>query len=169
MTLAAAQHREYCAALIAAGLEVEQLPPDEAHPDSCFVQDPAVVIGGRAVICRLAAPSRRGEEEALVAALNRHFPLTRIGAPGLLEGGDVMLLPDRILVGRSQRTNRAGIAQLTVALAGVGLPIYEVPVGDSYLHLLTAATFVGRNVVLAVDEFSSIRVCGPRCDPRRAR
>ncbi len=153
VTLAQAQHREYCAALVAAGLTVERLPPDEAHPDSCFVQDPAVVIGERAVICRLVAPSRRGEEAALAAALSERFPQTRIVAPGLLEGGDVMLTPDRILIGLSGRTNRAGIAQLTVALADLGLPVYDIPV-SGYLHLLTAATYVGHNILLVVEDYA---------------
>ena len=95
---------------------VEILPPDEHYPDSCFMQDPAMVIAGRAIINRPGAASRRGEEEALVELLAARFPTTRIVAPGTLEGGDVLILPDRVVVGRSDRTNRAGIAQLVVAL-----------------------------------------------------
>ncbi len=89
----------------------------------------------------------------MAAALEGRFPQTRIVAPGLLEGGDVMQLPDRILVGRSGRTNRAGIAQLTVALAGTGQPVYEVPV-NGYLHLLTTATYIGHHTLLAVEDFA---------------
>lgn len=150
VALAQRQHAEYRQALAAAGLVVETLPADERFPDSCFMQDPAVVIAGRAVIGRPGAASRRGEEEALAALLAARFPLSRIVAPGTLEGGDVLLLPDRVVVGRSGRTNAAGIAQLAVALADVGLPVYAAPV-EGYLHLMTAVTHLGRGMLLAVE------------------
>lgn len=154
VTLAQAQHAEYRQALAAAGVQVEVLPPDERFPDSCFMQDPAMVIRDRAIINRPGAASRQGEEEALVEPLAARFPTARIVAPGTLEGGDVMVLPDRVLVGRSGRTNRAGIAQLVVALSGVpDLPVLEVPIAD-YLHLLSAATYIGNNTVLAAADFA---------------
>ena len=173
--LARAQHAEYYAALAAAGVVVEALPADERYPDSCFMQDPAMVIGGHGIICRMGAPSRRGEEEAIAGALEGRFPprqhhgtamtrqpsgasLTYIIPPGTLEGGDVMVLPDKILVGRTARTNHAGVAQLVVALSEAPpgeapLPVYSVPVND-YLHLLSAATYVGRNTLIAVEAYA---------------
>ena len=123
VALAQAQHADYRQALAEAGVAVEVPPPDECYPDSCFMQDPAMVIAGRAIINRPGAASRRGEEEALVELLAARFPTIRIVAPGTLEGGDVLILPDRVVVGRSDRTNRAGIAQLVVALSDLtGLP-----------------------------------------------
>jgi dimethylargininase len=150
VTLAQAQHAEYCQALAAAGLIVEALPRDERFPDSCFMQDPAVVIGGRAVVGRPGAPSRQGEEDAAAAALTDRFPLTRLIPPATLEGGDVLILPDRVVVGRSGRTNAAGIAQLAVALARTGLPVYAASV-EPYLHLLTAVTYIGQGILLAIE------------------
>jgi len=166
--LAQAQHNEYCEALEAAGVIVEPLPADERYPDSCFMQDPAMVIGGRGIICRMGATSRRGEEEAVAGALAGRFPLTHIIPPGTLEGGDVMVLPDKILVGRTARTNQAGIAQLVVVLSEGALsegalsgaapgdapaPLYSVPVSD-YLHLLSAATTIGRGTLIAVEAYA---------------
>jgi dimethylargininase len=162
VALAQAQHAEYCQALAEAGVTVEILPPDERFPDSCFMQDPAMMIAGRAIINRPGAASRRGEEEALAEALATRFPTTRIIPPGTLEGGDVLTLPDRVVVGRSDRTNRAGIAQLVVALADLtglpnpsgfaGLPVLEAPVAG-YLHLLSAVTHLGDGTLLAVEDF----------------
>jgi dimethylargininase len=156
--LAQAQHKEYCAALAAAGVTVAALPADERYPDGCFMQDPAVVIRRRAIVCRMAASSRQGEEDAVAEALVERFPLARIVPPGTLEGGDVMVLPDRILVGRTARTNQAGIAQLVVALSEAPdgeapAPVYSVPVND-YLHLLSAATYIGRDTLLAVQAYA---------------
>ena len=154
VVLAQAQHTEYRQALAEAGVTVEVLPPDERYPDSCFMQDPAMVIAGRAIINRPGAASRRGEEEALVELLAKRFPTTRIVAPGTLEGGDVMILPDRVLVGRSGRTNRAGIAQLVVALSDLSdLTVLEVPM-TGYLHLLSAATYLGDNTILAAEDYA---------------
>lgn len=153
VALAQAQHAEYRQALAAAGVALEVLPPDERYPDSCFMQDPALIVEGMAIICRPGAPSRRGEEVAIAEVLEGRFPLTPIVKPGMLEGGDVLLLPDRTVVGRSGRTNRAGIAQLAVALAELGRPVLEVPTGE-YLHLLSAATYIGSNMLLAVEEFA---------------
>lgn len=163
VALAQAQHAEYCQALAAAGVTVEMLPPDERHPDSCFVQDPAVVIRDQAIICRMGAPSRRGEEEAVAEALSGRFPprglrgtsLARIVAPGTLEGGDVLVLPDKVLVGLTARTNQAGIAQFIVALSALTplLPIYSIRVNET-LHLLSAVTYIGHGTLLAVDAYA---------------
>jgi dimethylargininase len=166
VALAWAQHAEYRQALAAAGLTVEALPADERYPDGCFMEDTAVIAAGRAVICRLGAASRRGEEDAAAAFLTGRFPLTRIVPPGTLEGGDVIVMPDRVLAGRSARTNAAGIAQLVVALADLAdpkgfrnpsglapLPVYAVPV-TGCLHLKTAATYIGDGTVLAIAAYA---------------
>ena len=150
--LARAQHSEYCQALTAAGLVLETLPPDERYPDSCFVQDPAILVGGMAVIARLSAPSRAGEETAIADWLGERFSLAHINAPGTLEGGDVLLLPGRVLVGASGRTNSAGIDQLAEILASVGLAVSSLLV-MGYLHLLTAVSFLGQNTLLATADF----------------
>jgi dimethylargininase len=155
VALARAQHAEYCQALAAAGLTVEALPPDEHYPDSCFMQDPALVIAGQAIICRPGAPSRRGEERALADWLARRLPTVRIEEPGTLEGGDVLVLPDRVLVGQSARSNASGIGQLADILAADGLPVVPVPVGAN-LHLLSGVAYLGANRLLAVEEIASL-------------
>ena len=40
------EHEDYCKALRSLGLDVIELPADEAFPDSPFVEDTAVVING---------------------------------------------------------------------------------------------------------------------------
>jgi dimethylargininase len=157
VAVARAQHAEYCQALAAAGVIVEVLPPDEDYPDSCFMQDPAMVIAGQAIICRPGAPSRRGEEVSAAEWLGRRLSLARILAPGTLEGGDVLVLPDRVLVGESARSNAAGIRQLGAILAPCGLPVDGVAVGDN-LHLLSGLAYLGANRLLAVDDFAALPI-----------
>ncbi len=156
---ALAQHAAYCEALRAAGLDVTVLPPDERYPDSCFVQDTALVIRGQLILCRPGAPSRQGEEDAIAQWFGDQLPLSRIAPPGTLEGGDVMVLPDRVLVGESGRSNAEGVRQLRACLASLGLPVQSVPIG-SYLHLLTAATYLGDGHILAVEDFADCPAFG---------
>jgi len=151
--LARTQHAEYCQALIAAGLSLTELPPDERFPDSCFVQDTALVLAGHAILARPGAASRLGEEQSIAEHLAQSFPISWITAPGTLEFGDVMLLEDRVLVGETERTNTAGIQQLGAILAPLDIQVEAIPV-TGFLHLLSAATYLGRNTLLAVDEYS---------------
>ena len=145
--LAQQQHAAYCAALARAGVQVEALPPDDRYPDSCFMQDPALVIGGKAVIARPGAVTRLGEEQLVAPVLRKRFPSVELAPPATLEGGDVLVLADRVYVGRSGRTNAEGIRQLRAALAP--LPVDEIPV-TGLLHLLSGVTYLGRNTLLAV-------------------
>jgi dimethylargininase len=148
------QHAAYCDVLRAAGFQVEALPVSEALPDSCFMQDPALVVAGQAVVCRMGATSRAGEPALVAEWLRARFPTTAIAAPGTLEGGDILLLPDRLLVGESARTNAAGIRQLAAQLAPAGVKVSGTPV-TKYLHLLTAVTYVGHNTLLALADYAS--------------
>lgn len=154
VALARTQHEEYCQALRATGLTVTVLPADERYPDSCFMQDPAMVIAGRAIVCRMGTASRRGEEAGAAEALAEHgFAPVAIQAPGTLEGGDVLILPDRVLVGQTARSNPDGIAQLAGILASQDVVVTGVPV-NGYLHLLSAVAYLGDNRLLAAPEFA---------------
>ncbi|MGC8140746.1 arginine deiminase-related protein, partial [Salmonella enterica] len=65
---AIAQHDKYVETLRGLGLEVLVLPGDERYPDSCFVEDPAVVMDGCAVITNPARDSRNGEKFEIIDA-----------------------------------------------------------------------------------------------------
>ena len=122
------QHAAYVEALRGCGLAVTVLPADEAYPDSVFIEDTAVLSERAAVITRPGAPSRRGEEVAVAAALKKHYSAMEfIVAPGTLEGGDVFKESDHFYVGISARTNLEGIRQLAVFLQGQGYTVTPVP------------------------------------------
>lgn len=149
--LARRQHAEYVTALRAAGVAVRALEADEAFPDGCFMQDPAVILGGAAMLNRMGAPSRAGEPALLAELLRAEFPVCAMQAPGTLEGGDVLSVGDRVFVGETARTNAAGVAQLRDWLAPRGIGVEAVPLTD-YLHLLTVMTYVGRNVMVVLED-----------------
>jgi dimethylargininase len=111
------------------------------------MQDPGLVVRGKAIIARPGTESRLGEEALVGLLLRQRLPTVELTAPATLEGGDVLVLPDHVYVGRSERTNAAGIEQLRAALHP--LPVDEIPV-SGLLHLLSGVTYLGRNTLLAV-------------------
>lgn len=150
---ALAQHARYCSKLLEIGAELVVLAPDPRHPDSCFTQDPAVVLEGRALIGRSDVSSRQGEGEALEAILRPLVhSIERMEAPATLEGGDIIALGNRLLVGRSTRTNEAGVEALTRFAGPLGRSVHAISVPRGVLHLSTAATVLSDQLVMGLDE-----------------
>ncbi len=149
---AAAQHRQYADLLRSLGLEVVSLPADPAYPDSCFVEDAAVVLDEVAVITRPGAESRRGETRAVAEALAAHRPLATIQPPATLEGGDVLVVGRKVFVGMSERTSEAGVAALRAIVSPKGYEVAPVRV-TGCLHLKSAITALDERTLLANPEW----------------
>jgi dimethylargininase len=145
---AVAQHASYAALLRSLGLEVLELPADPALPDCCFVEDVAIVLDEVALLTMPGAPSRRGEVRAVEEALGRFRPLERTRLPATLEGGDVLRVGRRLFVGRSERTNEAGIARLAAVAEPLGYRVAPVNV-TGCLHLKSAVTALDDERLLA--------------------
>jgi len=142
------QHAAYVAALRDLGVVVKVLPPAEEEPDACFVEDQAVVYAGIAVITRCGHPARRPEAGAIADALAVVLPLVRMEAPATLDGGDVLPVGRTLFVGRSRRTNAAGIAFLREVMAPRGIAVREVPVPAGTLHLQSVCSALDDDTVL---------------------
>jgi dimethylargininase len=149
---ARAQHAAYRAAL-ADLVEVVALPADEELADACFVDDCAVVLGGRALLTRPGAPSRAAEPERLAGALARLVDdLQRMTAPATLDGGDVLRLGRTLVAGRSERTSLAGIHQLTAFAEAAGGRVEVAAVPPGTLHLQSAVTALDDDTVVGTAE-----------------
>lgn len=148
VALARQQVAAYRAALEALGVAVTTLAADERYPDCVFVEDTAMVADDLALIARSGAPSRRGESEAVAAALAPHFELAYVTEPATLDGGDCMRLGSTIYVGRSARTNAAGIARLDEAFAPRGFRVVAVDLPPDVLHLKCVCSPLGDGRVL---------------------
>jgi dimethylargininase len=144
---ARAQHRHYEACLADLGCELHRLPAAPDLPDSVFVEDTAVVLDELAVITRPGALSRRPEISAVAHVLQGYRRLSYIEHPGTLDGGDVLRIDSALFVGRSSRSNQAGIEQLRHIVTPHGYSVVEVPV-HGCLHLKSAATQVAPYTLL---------------------
>lgn len=138
---AVAQHAAYEAALARAGFDIVRLAPLPDFPDAVFVEDAALLLGDHAIVTRPGAASRAGEVESVAEELAKAFTVHRLGA-GHVDGGDVLSIGDRLYVGLSGRTDRAGIRALGDLAGLLGYRVVPVPVAGC-LHLKSAATFAG--------------------------
>jgi len=144
-------HADYVAALRETGASVTVLPALDAYPDSVFVEDTALCLPQGAVVMRPGAPSRLGEAAEMAPHLAALYgDLRRIeGADAFIEGGDILVTEAEILVGRSARTNAAGVAELARLVAGWGRPVREVFTPPGVLHFKTDCSLLDAETVLA--------------------
>lgn len=150
---ARAQHAAYCATLASLGVELLTLPADEGHPDGCFTQDTAIVLPPGALLGRFALASRRGEEAAVRPALEqRGYAMHTAPEAATVEGGDVLEFGTRLLVGRSGRTNDAGVDALRAFAEPLGYTVETVDVPAWAVHLSTSATIVDGRIALGLEE-----------------
>lgn len=145
---AVAQHAAYVDLLRSLGLDVVEIPADDALPDACFVEDAAVVLDEAALLTMPGAASRRGERSAVAAALGRFRRLESTELPATVEGGDVLRVGRRLFVGRSARTNEAGLARLRAFAEPLGYAVTPVDV-TGCLHLKSAVTALDDGALLA--------------------
>ncbi|MEU7047943.1 dimethylargininase [Streptomyces eurythermus] len=146
--LAVEQWEAYVAALRAHGWETIEVEPADDCPDSVFVEDTVVMFRNVALITRPGAAVRRAETagvEEAVASLG--CSVNWIWDPGTLDGGDVLKVGDTVYVGRSGRTNAAGVQQLRAAFEPLGARVVAVPV-SKVLHLKSAVTAMPDGTVI---------------------
>lgn len=149
------------------GLEhLFELPP---LPNWCFQRDPQVVLGDGVLYCRMKSAARH-REALLSRAIFRFHPdfagtpvlfdamgpnLAVDHDPSRVEGGDVLVLsPDIVAVGISERTNASAVHHLVRALARREpgprwLVAVELPRRRAYMHLDTLMTPIDRALCLA--------------------
>jgi dimethylargininase len=149
LALARKQHVEYCGVLESLGLEIIELPPIDTHPDCCFVEDTAVIVGDKAVVSRLAREERRGEEESVSLILKDYLEISSIREPGMLEGGDVIHCEEFLIAGESSRTNISGIDQMSKWL---GIPVKRVT-DPELIHLKSHVTYIGENTIVVTPRY----------------
>ncbi len=140
-------------------------------PNLFFMRDPQIVLGDRVVVSSMATQARRRESLLSKYVFEHHphfrgtesfwvdFMATEPERPmsrkmPTLEGGDV-LVPrrDLLLVGITERTNKAGVEALIRSLkqANAGVEtviIVDLPRQRSFMHLDTIFTFINRNECL---------------------
>jgi len=156
----AAQAEAVGAAFRAAGVAVSWLDPDGAAPPNLlFARDLFFMTPEGAVLARMAAQQRAGEERFAAAALAaRGVPI--LASPrghATFEGADALWLDAQtVLVGVGRRTNADGFACVSRALADQGVTAHAVEVPATSQHLLGALVLVDEGLALTLRPTESI-------------
>ena len=152
-----AHHTAYIATLRETGATVIELPPLDAYPDSVFVEDTALCLPQGAVIMRPGAPTRLGEAAEMAPHLKALYAevLQITGPDSFIEGGDILVTETEILVGRSARTNAAGIAELARLVRPWGHKVREVHTPPGVLHFKTDCSLLDARTILSTKRLSA--------------
>lgn len=151
-------------------LPVFDIPP---LPNMFFMRDPQVVLGDGVAISSMATEARareplitdlvfrhhkafRGRDIFWMDRYDQPWPRTAAGARKrpTIEGGDVLIANrETLIIGASERTNRAGIEHFASSLkqskAGVRtIIVVELPKQRSCMHLDTVFTITNRDECL---------------------
>ncbi len=157
-----AQAKALGAAYAAEGVTVRWSLPSRPRPNHLFCCDLFFMTPEGAVLARMAAEQRAGEERGVAEAL------ATLGVPVLLtprgratfEGADALWLDtSTVLVGTGRRTNAEGVAQLRWLLAGMGVQVVEAELSPGVQHLLGAVNpfAAGRAAALSTHLTPSLR------------
>jgi dimethylargininase len=152
------QHAILVGTLRDRGVHVTELAADVSAPTAPLVADCAVLFPDGALLMRPAQAERRHEPAALEAALGTlGIPVIgRIEAPGLLDGGDVIVAGATVFVGvvrgpqgQRQRSNALGRNQLEAFAVRAGMTVVELPIAADVLHLRNVFSVVGTATAIA--------------------
>jgi dimethylargininase len=141
------------------GVTVKQLTENESYPDSCFVEDTAIVLDELAIICSMGVPSRRGETGLIERELSEYRDIAHISLPATIEGGDVLQTGKRIFVGQSSRTNLQGIEELARISEPYGYRVVPVKTKGS-LHFKSACTAIDEETLFVNPDWVELHALG---------
>ncbi|WP_108883367.1 dimethylarginine dimethylaminohydrolase [Anderseniella sp. Alg231-50] len=148
-------HAHYVSLLASTGAAVSVLEPLDDYPDSVFVEDAALCLPELAIAMRPGTPSRVGEAAVMAPVLSEFYSeVVAIDGPGFIDGGDVLVTEREILVGRSARTDAAGIAELAQITSPWGYTVREVETPAGVLHFKTDCSLMDEETVLATSRLS---------------
>lgn len=155
IALMRAHHAAYVAALREAGAEVIELAPLADFPDAQFVEDTALCLPEGAIVMRPGAPSRLGEAAEMAPVLHGLYGRVEPVTEGFVEGGDILVTEREILVGRSARTDAAGVAALRRIVEPWGHTLREVHTPPGVLHFKTDCSLLDEETILSTRRLSS--------------
>lgn len=132
------------------GAEVILLDPAPGCSCQHYTRDLGVVVDDVLVLARLNSAHRQPEQAALLRLAEQIANVAVLDA-GTLEGGDVMLHTDAVLVGLSEETSPDGVDALRTALGRAGIERDVLPIEfatSGIVHLDDHFNIVAPNLAL---------------------
>ena len=139
-------------------MEVTLLEADQNHPECVFVEDQAIVIDGHVLLPIPGHSSRIAEQPPIADFLSEHYgsdKFQRMQSECKMDGGDILRLGDLFFVGRSSRTNDAGIAVLRELVEGLGHELRVIDLPAEALHLTSIASTPTDKIIFTPEGYLS--------------
>jgi dimethylargininase len=135
------------------GVETVLFEPHGEDPYEVCAADAAVVLEDGAMLMRPTPMARRGEADRMEAEFaSIDAPLAgHITAPGMLDGGDVLLVGETAFVGAGSRGNALGRTGFSAAAAAHGYRVVEVKLAPGTPSLRNVAGAVAKDTVVLAD------------------
>lgn len=132
------------------GVELTTMSASGDDPFESAVVDAAVVVDDAAIVMRPTAMTRRAEADRVEAELRRlGIPVAeQIAAPGLLDGGDILLADRTAFIGVGPRGNELGRIGFARFVQARGFRVVEVPLAHNVPSLRSVATAVARDMIV---------------------
>lgn len=154
---AQSQHDALCYELTNAGAEVIELPPaPDLSLDAVYAHDASLATDFGLIVMRPGKLNRVSEgRDHRSFCVHLGIPIFgEILVPGTSEAGDIVWLDAKtLLVGRSYRTNAAGIVQIRELLAPKAVDVLSAPLPHGFgpctcLHLMSLMSMLDERTVL---------------------
>lgn len=172
------QHDRLAGALRDEGVEIAYVSGTvPGHIKSQSTRDQVIAVRGGAIICRMGARLRRGEEAPVtraVAALG--MPILRtINGSGIFEGGSFAMLNEQTaVVGIGARANAEGARQVEEVLRPLGVELLKVELNGYKQHIDGAFVMADVDVAIVnpiglpfwfLEKLKTLRVRTVECRP----
>lgn len=146
------EHDAFVAALQAEGVEVHFLEGvGGGRLKSCYTRDPLIMVKGGAIVCRMGARIRRGEELVVTRTLAKlGVPILRtLSGTAIMEGGSFAWIDSKTcVIGCGVRVNREGAAQVGEVLARQGVELLTIDLTGYDIHIDGSFMMVDRDLAL---------------------
>lgn len=118
---------------------------------SCYTRDPLIMVKGGAIVCRMGAQIRRGEELAITRTLAAiGVPILRtISGAGIMEGGSFAWINSKTaVIGVGVRVNREGAEQVGEVLKRQGIELLIVELTGYDIHIDVSFLMIDKDLAL---------------------
>ena len=143
------------------GVRIHPLEVHDQTGYATFVADCALVVERGAILLRPSRIERRREIPAVEQKLAAHgVPiLGKIEAPGLLDGGDVVVARDTLYVGvptKGNRSNAIGRAALGSLVSSLGMKMVELELAPEIPRLCDVFSAVDEGMIVAANDYVDV-------------
>ena len=149
-----AEHNDYKMQLERSDIKIITLDALEDYPDSVFVEDPAITFQDFCIILRPGAPSRFGEHKVFRNEAKNIFEEVFVVDNGKIEGGDILRINDRFIIGLSERTNKEGADELEKILLHLGAKVTITNTPNGVLHFKSDCSLLDDETILQTKKMS---------------